>query len=73
MFQFGNLSPSNLFGCIIFGAIGLSAFIYGKKNALWRPMVIGIALMMYPYFFSKTLLIYLVGAAFTAALFLWRD
>ena len=52
MFQFGDFSPSNLFAGIIFGSIGLGAFIYGKKNAFWRPVVIGIMLMAYPYFFQ---------------------
>ena len=73
MFQFGNFSPSNLFACIIFGSIGLGAFIYGKKNVSWRPMVIGIALMVYPYFFSRTFLIYIIGIILTAALYFWRE
>ena len=72
MFQFGNFSPSNLFAGLIFGSIGLGAFIYGKKNAFWRPMVIGIILMAYPYFLSGTLLIYLIGIVLTAALYFWR-
>jgi hypothetical protein len=73
MFQFGNFSPSNLFAGLIFGSIGLGAFIYGKKNAFWRPMVIGIILMAYPYFLSGTLLIYLIGIVLTAALYFWRE
>jgi hypothetical protein len=60
-------------GYIIFGAIGFVAFVYGKKNKFWRPMIIGIALMAYPYFFSGTLVIYLVGIALTAALYFWRE
>ena len=63
----------NIVGSLIFGGIGFYAFIYGKKNSLWKPMVIGIILMIYPYFISSTLLIYIVGIALTAALFYWRD
>lgn len=72
------LLRSNDFGlakitaCTIFGAIGFVAFMYGKKNAFWRPMTIGVALMAYPYFVSGTLVIYLTGIVLTAALYFWR-
>ena len=58
---------------IIFGAVGFVAFIYGKKNAFWRSMIIGLTLMAYPYFLSGTLAIYLVGIALSAALYFWRE
>jgi hypothetical protein len=73
MFQLGNFSLSNLFAGFIFGSIGLAAFVYGKKNVLWRPMVIGIILMAYPYFLSGALFIYLIGIVLTAALYFWRE
>ena len=57
----------------IFGGIGFVAFVYGKKNSFFKPMLIGIVLNVYPYFIASTLLIYIVGIAFTAALFMWRD
>ena len=47
-------SPAILLGSILFGAIGLGAFIYGKRMVLYKPMVIGIALMAYPYFVPQT-------------------
>jgi hypothetical protein len=34
MFQLGNFNTSNLFAGLIFGSIGLGAFICGKKNRL---------------------------------------
>ena len=58
---------------IIFGAIGFAAFAYGKKNMFWRTMVVGVALMAYPYFCSGTLTIYIIGIALTAALYFWRE
>ncbi len=58
---------------VIFGSIGFIAFLYGKKNRAWRAMAIGIALMVYPYFGTNTLGLYLVGGALTAALYFWRD
>lgn len=73
MFQLGDFSLSNLFAGLIFGSIGLGAFIYGKKRASWRAMIIGIALMAYPYFFSGTLVICLIGITLTAILYFWRE
>lgn len=66
-------TPANLLGSLLFSTIGLGAFIYGKKAGLWKPLVIGIALMAYPYFVSQTGLLYLIGTLLTAALFLFRD
>ncbi len=64
---------AKIFGYFIFGGIGFVAFVYGKKNSFFKPMLIGIVLNVYPYFISSTLLIYIVGIALTAALFMWRD
>ncbi len=69
----GDFDGAEIFAYIIFGAIGFAAFVYGKKNKSVRPMIIGFALMAYPYFFSGTLLLYLVGIALTAALYFWRE
>ena len=66
------LSPANILAGVLFGAIGLSGFIYGKKNTLWRPMILGIALMVFPYVPMATWALYLVGGILTAALFFWR-
>ena len=68
-----DFSPAKIAAYIIFGAVGFVAFIYGKKNAFWRPMVIGIALMAYPYFISGALMLYLIGIALTALLYFWRE
>jgi hypothetical protein len=74
-----NLIPANFFspvriiGYILFGGIGFVAFSYGRKNMLFRPMIIGLALMLYPYFVPGTLGIYLIGIALTVALYFWRD
>lgn len=66
-------TPAALFGLILFGAVGLAAFIYGKKAGLWRPAIIGIALMVYPYFISDTWLLYALGCGLCCALFFWRE
>lgn len=51
----------------------MGAFVYGKKSGLAKPVIIGIALMAYPYFVESTWLIFLIGAFLTASLFVFRD
>lgn len=69
----GGISGWGLFGGMLFSGVGFVAFVYGKKNAELRPMLIGIALLIYPYLVRGTLWIYLVGAALTAALYFLRE
>jgi len=69
----GGINWWNIVSGIVFGIIGWFAFIHGKKEKSWRPMVIGIALMVYPYFVSNTVLAIIIGIALTAALYFWRE
>jgi len=66
-------SPANLFAGLLFGAIGLAVFSYGKKMTVVKPMIIGVALMAYPYFVSQTWALYGIGVALCVALYLFRD
>ena len=61
-----------LFGGIIFSAIGLWAFGQGRKNGTTSAMVIGAALMVYPYLVPNVFLIYAIGIGLTAALYIFR-
>jgi len=67
-----NLSAANLIGGLVFGSIGFIAFIYGKRMNLWKPMFLGIALMIYPYFISNDIALIAIGAIGTAGLFFLR-
>ena len=66
-------SPAVLFAAILFSTIGFLAFRYGKKDMLWKPMAIGAALMVYPYFVSQTWLLYVIGGALCVGLFIFRE
>jgi len=66
-------TPAAVFGSLLFGAVGLAAFIYGRRMVLWKPMVIGVVLMAYPYFVSQTWLLYSVGCTLCLALYVFRD
>jgi hypothetical protein len=67
------LSGANLIGNLFFGAIGFVAFIYGKRMNLWKIMLCGLALMIFPYFIANTMAMYALGALGTVALFFLRD
>ncbi len=56
-------SPATLFWGMLFGAIGVGYFIYGKRQAMMVPLVCGIALIVYPWFVSGALLTVAVGVA----------
>ena len=58
---------------LLFGAIGIAAFRYGKKSDNMKPMAIGVVLMVYPYFIAETWLLYLIGVALCVFMFVWRD
>ena len=65
--------PASLFAMILFGAIGMGAFVYGKSTSAFKPMVIGIALMVYPYFVEGTMANYGVGAVLCVLLYVMRE
>lgn len=67
------MRASQLFAQIIFGSIGLGAFIYGKKQSNFKALGIGIVLMTYGYFVRNTLAVYALGVLLTSALFMFRD
>ena len=65
-------NPAALVASLLFGAIGLGVFMYGKRMVLYKPMVIGFVLMVYPYFVPQTWLIYTIGCALCLALYVFR-
>ncbi len=64
------MTMSNIVGNILFGSVGFVAFVYGKKMTNFRPMMVGLVLMVYPYFITNTIWMYAIGALLTAALFI---
>lgn len=47
---------------MVFGAIGLGFFIYGKKQKKIVPFVTGLALFVFPYYISDITMLLIVGA-----------
>ncbi|MGH8189869.1 MAG: hypothetical protein ACREP2_00295 [Rhodanobacteraceae bacterium] len=48
---------------MLFGAVGVGYFIYGKRQSMIMPLVCGIALMVYPWFVSGSVVTVIVGIA----------
>lgn len=51
---------------IVFGAIGLGFFTYGRKQKAIVPLSVGIALFVFPYFISNVYLLVIVGVILAA-------
>lgn len=60
------VSESWLLWGLLFGSIGLGFFVYGKRQRAVVPLVCGMALMVFPYFVSSTILIVVIGVALMA-------
>lgn len=58
---------------VVFGGIGFVAFRYGRKMQRTPPVVLGMALMVYPLLVSRPLWTVVVGVALTGGLWLWRE
>ena len=67
-----HISAANLIGGLIFGSIGFVAFVYGKRMQLWKMMLCGLALMIYPYFVEDNSILFAAGVIGSAALFFLR-
>jgi hypothetical protein len=55
-----------------FGSFGLGYIVYGKKQKAAVPLFCGIALMVFPYFVSNTILLVSIGGALMALPFFLR-
>ncbi len=64
---------STILAWVIFGGIGTIALGYAKMKEMWQPAVLGIALMVFPYFVSGGVLLWVIGSALTVALFFTKE
>jgi hypothetical protein len=63
---FRPLNTSSLFWGLLFGSIGLGFLIYGRKQRAVVPLLCGLALMVFPYFVSNSVLLVAIGVALMA-------
>ena len=60
------MDTSSLLWGLLFGSIGLGFFGYGSRQQAVVPLVCGVALMIFPYFVSSTMLLVILGLALIA-------
>ncbi len=66
-------SQSTLLLGVLFGAVGLGYFTYGRKQRAVVPLCTGIILFLLPYLIPKPLPLFLAGAAVAAAPYFIRS
>ncbi len=59
-------SSATIMWAMLFGAIGLGFFVYGKKQKRVAPLMAGIALLVFPYFISNVYLVVIIGVLLVA-------
>ena len=60
------ITASSLLLGLLFGAIGLGLFVYGRKQRAVVPLLCGLGLMVVPYFITNTLLLFAIGTVLVA-------
>ena len=63
------MSVEGLLAGMIAGVFGVAYFVYGKKQTKFVPMLSGVMLCIYPYFFESLLWLSIVGVVLLAAPF----
>jgi len=59
-------SAAGLIWSILLGAVGMGYFIYGTRQRVAVPFVVGVALMIFPYFVANVYIMVLVGCGLIA-------
>jgi len=59
-------TTSTLIWGMLFGAIGIGFFSYGRKQRALVPLFTGIALFVFPYFVPNVTVLLIVGAVLVA-------
>lgn len=66
------MSEPWLLWSLLFGSFGLGFFVYGRKQKAPVPLVCGLALMIYPYFVSNTVVLVTIGVVLMAVPYFLR-
>jgi hypothetical protein len=60
------LDTASLLWGLLFGSIGLGFLVYGRKQRAVIPLLCGLALIIFPYFVSNTILLIAIGIVLIA-------
>jgi len=59
-------SASMIMWSVLFGAIGMGYFVFGKRQRAIVPLCIGIALFVFPYFVASVTSLLIIGVVLVA-------
>ncbi len=68
-----DLDPSNLWAQLMIACIGAALFMYGKRAQRPWPLMAGIAMAIYPFFFSWWVPLWGITLAILVVLYLMRE
>lgn len=60
------MDGTTLLWAIIFGGVGIGYFSYGRKQRAVVPLVVGIALFLFPYFITNIYALIFTGLVLCA-------
>ena len=66
------MNSTQLFLGVIFSSISLGYFLYGKKQKMTVPFVVGLVLMVFPYFIESNALLDGIGLLLSTAPYFLR-
>jgi hypothetical protein len=67
------MDTNNIMLSLLFGTCGMGFITYGKKAGRPLPMVIGLILMVCPYFITSTLVMMIVCGGLMSVPFVVRE
>ena len=65
-----DFSPGSIMASLVVGGAGFVAFVYGKKQRRAPQLMIGIVMMIYPYFVPRPLPCLAIGAGLLGLMWL---
>lgn len=65
-------TPAYFAGVILFSILGYVGYRFGKKATNPTVKWIGVALMLFPYVVTDTLMLYIVGAGLCLGIYVYR-
>lgn len=65
-----DLDANSLLAGMLVSSIGFVLFVYGKKQSRFPQLVVGLVLMVYPYFIPSPLLMFGIAACLLVLLWL---
>ncbi|AZG73384.1 hypothetical protein [Shewanella livingstonensis] len=59
-------SAAMIMWSVLFGAIGMGYFVYGKRQRAIVPLCVGMALIVFPYFVASVTTLLIMGIILVA-------